>query len=765
MISAHKSVAELGVIGRADDMHSILDAERDATMAYLDNVVRAGGGRRGRARITTATAGLVYAHTRHSTSRAGDPCPHDHVLVANLVEMLDGPGGFKALDTALVRDHLHAATMVGRLASARRAVELGYAIEPDHGASGRLGHWAISGIPVEVQALHSKRSDEIHEYLKGRGLTGWHARQLAARKTRQVKRHTPVTDLLPRWQAELTEIGWTPDSLLQVVTEAGVHQVTPAELATAELASIVDETVDPDGRLARAKVFHRRDVIVAVAPMLFGRPADSWTRVVDAVLSSSEAIPLMRTTGTSGQPWTLASVIANETAIAETVARGMEAGAVTIVPDETVAGAIESVKTRLGGSLSDGQLDAVWGICTSGERVSLVLGVAGAGKTTAIRCVAEACREADYEVVGAATSGQAARTLGREAAMESRTLASLSYRLDHGQLELSDRHLVVLDEAGMTDDPSLLRFLTACESARAKVLLVGDDRQLSPVGPGGALGALLDRHGGRAYVLDENVRQHDLDERGALAELRSGDVEAAVDWYASNGRINARPDREETVAAMVNAWVNDTLNGSDAAMYAWQRRSVDALNNVARDRWRAEGRLTGPELVAPGGRRYQSGDRIVTLKPGSETVTSERGEVIAVRPDEGSVIALMDDGQWVRLTGEELDQAHLAHGYAVTVHRSQGATVDVAHRFEDGGGRELAYVALSRARRSSHSWIAADDLDQAKENLVRDWSTEVRAEWVIDTASLRDVPAPETTTPVRDRIGADRPSRGLCLEL
>ena len=93
VIAAHKSVAELGVIGRAEDMHRILDAERDATLAYLDDLVRTRGGRRGAASVATPTAGLAYALTRHATSRAGDPNPHDHVLVANLVFMEDDAGG------------------------------------------------------------------------------------------------------------------------------------------------------------------------------------------------------------------------------------------------------------------------------------------------------------------------------------------------------------------------------------------------------------------------------------------------------------------------------------------------------------------------------------------------------------------------------------------------------------------------------------------------------------------------------------------------
>jgi conjugative relaxase-like TrwC/TraI family protein len=198
VVSAHKSVAELGVIGRAEDMHRIMDAERDATLAYLDDLTQRMGGRRGSAARRSATHGLLYATTRHATSRAGDPCPHDHVLVANLVLMADEAGGWKAADTALWREHLHAATMVGRLAAARKAVELGYAIVPDHGPSGRLGHWAIAGVPSEVMEVHSKRAAEIEAEVARRGHDSYQARNVAARATRDPKRHTRVGELLPR---------------------------------------------------------------------------------------------------------------------------------------------------------------------------------------------------------------------------------------------------------------------------------------------------------------------------------------------------------------------------------------------------------------------------------------------------------------------------------------------------------------------------------------------------------------------------------------
>jgi conjugative relaxase-like TrwC/TraI family protein len=147
VVSPQKSVAELGVIGRAEDMHKIVDAERDATMAYLDEVVREQGGRRGRAQVRTPTEGLTWAASRHATTRAGDPQVHDHILVGNFVHMSDEHGGWKGLNTGLLRDHIHAATAIGRVASAAKAVELGYGIEADPGPSGRL----VSCQPVPLR--------------------------------------------------------------------------------------------------------------------------------------------------------------------------------------------------------------------------------------------------------------------------------------------------------------------------------------------------------------------------------------------------------------------------------------------------------------------------------------------------------------------------------------------------------------------------------------------------------------------------------------
>jgi hypothetical protein len=380
---------------------------------------------------------------------------------------------------------------------------------------------------------------------------------------------------------------------------------------------------------------------------------------------------------------------------------------------------------------------AVSGIAGSGHGVDLVIGVAGAGKTTMLDVVRMAYEAEGYTVIGTATSGQAARTLGRDANMASSTLASLLWRLDHNQGRLDAGTVVILDEAGMTDDPDLLRILTAAENAGAKVVMVGDDRQLGAVGPGGGLRALAARHRSGVWVLDENVRQADPTERAALEQLRAGDAARAVDWMAAHGRIAVGADRPDTINAMVTAWAADLDAGHDSMMLAWRRTNVDALNRAARQLCDERGQLDGPEITAPGGRHYRAGDRIVTLAPGAngQIVTSERGTVTAVNPDDRSLVARMDDGRHQHFTAEQASKDKMNHGYAITVHQSQGATVDTAHRLEDGGGRELAYVSMSRARYHSTVWVVADDIDQAAEDLKRDWPRENRQRWAIDSGT------------------------------
>jgi len=687
-----------------------------------------------KAAVRTPTEGLIYATARHATSRAGDPGPHDHVLLANLLRMNDDKGGWKAAVTALWTEHLHAATMVGRMASARVAVELGYGIVPDDGPSGKLGHWAIAGVPEAVMDIHSKRAAEIEAEMQRTGNESYQARNVAARATRAPKRHQPVGELMPRWVAEIGEAGLSVESIGQAIGREAQARRPPSPTLSAEgVRAVVNRVLDADGALAARKVFTRRDVVVAVAPSLYGRDPAELIRVVDRTLADPEAVPLLGVAGASERAYATAVTIAREQAIARCVEAQVERSnaPATSVADARAAAA--RAEARLGRPLTDGQREAIEAVCTSGRGVDLVVGIAGSGKTTALAAARDAFEAAGYEVVGTSTSGQAARTLSREAGIDSRTLASLNWRIAHNTLRLSPRHVAVLDEAAMTDDAALVAFLEAARVAGAKVVAVGDPRQLSSVGPGGGFEAVVRRFGGAVHVLSENVRQVDPAEREALAQLRSGKVADAVSWYAGAGRIAVSPDRDTAVDATVAGWAADAAKGTPAAMYAWRRANVAELNRRGREAWERLGRLSGNELLV-GDVGYRAGDRIVTLAPGAggETVTSECGTVLAVDVARRELAATMDDGRIQRFGPEELDAAHLAHSYAITVHRSQGATVGRAHVLEDGGGRELAYVKMSRARERSPVYVVADSPEQAAEDLGRSWSHSRRIGWAID---------------------------------
>jgi hypothetical protein len=673
------------------------------------------------------------------------------VLLANLVEMKDGKGGWKAADTALWREHLHAATMVGPVAAARVAVELGYAIEADPGPSGRLRHWRSAGVPDAVIGMHSKRAAEIDAECQRRGDHSSQARAVAARTTRTAKEHGVEGELVSRWRGELASIGWPAERLTAAIDSAARELGPPPKLTLKSVRRMLGEVLSGDGELARRKVFARRHVLVELAPHLFGQDLQVLDLLVDRALQDPEAIPLVGVAGAREQPHALASVLATEQAIADAIARQLQRSDAPVAPAAAMAQAITLAEKTIGAALSLEQRQAAKRICGSGRGAELIVGIAGAGKTTLLAVAAAAFESAGSQVIGTATSGQAARTLGREAHLgESRTLASLLWRLDHDLLVLDERSVVILDEVGMTDDAHLVGLTARVEAAGAKLVLVGDHHQLGSVGPGGALAALARRHPDVVHRLTENRRQHDPAERDTLAQLRDCSVAKSVAWYSRQGRLHSATDRDVALQQAVHAWAVDVAAGHDTGLYAWRRANVAALNQRTRQWMDATGLLSGPELACPGGNAYRAGDRVVTLAPGADgrLVTSQRAVIATVDPAGEMLTLQTDDGQHVQLGKDEAEGDRLGYAYATTVHRCQGSTTERAHLFADGGGRELAYVGMSRARQSTHVWTVADDLAQAVEDLRRDWSTRRTPTWAIDT------PLTEPATLTRESLQA-----------
>jgi conjugative relaxase-like TrwC/TraI family protein len=738
VIDAHKSVAALGTLGRAEEMHGILDAETAATLSYLEEQFAERGGSRGRARLRTATGGLTYAYTRHGTSREGDPHPHDHVLVTNIVEMHDRRGGWKALDSAALRDWLEAATMVGRLHAAAEAVKAGYPVAPDGGGSGRKRSWRVAGIPDEVCELFSKRRHAIDEYMDRRGYDTPQARKIAALNTRPIKRFTGVDELMDRWHRELADIGWDVDRLNQALEAArhGACGFAP-ELTDAQIDGIATDLFDVRGAfLRRSKTFTRHRIIAEVAPLLYGQDPAGLDRVIGRILADLEVVPMIGIDGAREQRYTTATVLITEARIAATVDR-LASEHFESVPAERIDDAIRAKESANGYRFTPGQLAAAHAVAGSGRRVDVIVGVAGSGKTTALDAAVSALEAAGIRVLGTATSGQATRALHNETGVDANTVTRLLGLLDDHRLVLDHRTVIVLDEAAMTADADFVRLFTGAERAGAKVVLVGDHRQLSAIGPGGAFQAALERHPDVAVTMADNVRQADPAERETLDQLRHGSVTAAVDWYAQKHRIVVAPTRLDAMEQMVATWAADVALGRDAPMLAWRRRDTADLNQLARHRRIETGAVTGQEFEAPGGRLYAVGDRVVITRPNrpQQLVTSERAIVTAVHLATAPALTIRtDNGQTVTIAGERLDAEHLDHGYALTVHRTQSATVDDLHHFADGGGRNLGYVAMSRATDRTTVYAVADNLEQAVDDLNVDWSRDGSQTWLTPTA-------------------------------
>ena len=189
--------------------------------------------------------------------------------------------------------------------------------------------------------------------------------------------------------------------------------------------------------------------------------------------------------------------------------------------------------------LSDEQARMVRQLTSSGNGVDIVLGVAGAGKTSGLECARAAWESSGHHLFGVALAARAAAELDAQSGIASRTLDSFLTTLDRGHQRLPARAVLVVDEAAMVDTRRLARLLDHASTADAKVVLVGDDHQLPEIEAGGAYSGLLRRL--PAVVLAENRRQHDPIDRQALAELRTGNAEAAVQRLMANGRITLVP--------------------------------------------------------------------------------------------------------------------------------------------------------------------------------------------------------------------------------
>lgn len=336
----------------------------------------------------------------------------------------------------------------------------------------------------------------------------------------------------------------------------------------------------------------------------------------------------------------------------------------------------------------------------SGERIAAVVGRAGAGKTTMMRAAREVWEAAGYRVVGGALAGKAAEGLEKEAGMESRTLASWELRWKSGRDGLDDRTVFVLDEAGMVASRQMALFVETASKARAKLVLVGDPEQLQPIEAGAAFRAIVERIG---YAELETIyRQRQQWMRDASLDLARGRTAQALSAYRHHGRLFGSELKAQAIDNLIADWNRDYDPSKSTLILAHLRRDVRALNDMARAKLVERGLVEQGYAfrTEDGERRFAPGDQIVFLKnEGSLGVKNGMiGKVMKAEP--ARLVAEIGEGQGRRRV--EVDQRfyrNIDHGYATTVHKAQGATVDRVKVLATLSlDKHLTYVALTRHR-------------------------------------------------------------------
>jgi conjugative relaxase-like TrwC/TraI family protein len=704
------------------------EAVREA-LVYLE--AAAAKGRRGRDGVVqVGSSGFVAAVFRQRTSRANDPHLHSHVLVANMCRGEDGRWG--ALDARLLYVHAKAA---------------GYLYETHlrHRLSSELGvEWTevtngiadVAGVPEGMIDLFSKRSKEIRGRLdevterinEDRVRLGLppveadsqEALDIAARETRAAKlQHVATSELRADWYAQASGAGFEVERLDDVLN--AMDTAPPVE-PDADLQQRVSAVLTE-----HASTFGHRDAVQELsADARRGIPVSAVLYRASALLASAEVVPIVgalrdqdvirRTDGTVApvptgeRRWSTHEMLAVEgRLIADALVGRTERTAVVepAILHETLRESLARLPT-----LGADQVDMASRLASSGEGVECVEAGPGSGKTTALGVYVAACRRADIEVVGCAPSARARDELRLGARIDPcYTIDKLLLVLD--RTPLAPGSVVVLDEASMAGSRKLGRLLDLARAADAKVVLVGDTKQLSSVDAGGGFRGLVARLG--AHRLLENRRQVERWEREALRDLRDGRVRPAMTAYAARGRLHLG-EREELIEAMVDDWWLARANG-EAVMQASGWSDVVELNERARERMVDAG-LVESEGLDVRGVTMGVGDQVMVLRnaPALGVINGTLATVTAIERENGEITlrTVEPEPRTVTLPAwywNAKGRRRLALAYCRTIHKAQGSTYrgqSFTLAGDDTIHLEAVHVAMSRGTVANHLYYMGE---------------------------------------------------------
>jgi Ti-type conjugative transfer relaxase TraA len=379
--------------------------------------------------------------------------------------------------------------------------------------------------------------------------------------------------------------------------------------------------------------------------------------------------------------------------------------------------AIRSENTRLhariGATLSDEQITAIHHILAPNQ-LSAVVGLASAGKSTLLSVARQAWERQDLRVHGAALAGKAADSLQSASGIRSRTLASLEASWKSGYEPVGCGDVVVIDEAGMVGTRQLVRIIEQLQMRGCKLVLVGDPDQLQPIQAGTPFRDIVDGIG--AARLTEIRRQATNWQRDASHELAKGQTAQALQRYADHGAVHHGESRDQAIAKLVQDYMADRETNGTASRLAFAHRRVDvhAINQAIKAVRMAKGETPIETLFNTdhGPRAFAPGDRIIFTR-NDATLAVRNGMLATVKSVGNNQLSVQFDpdeaGDRRNLTFSPKEFPSIDHGFAVSIHRSQGCTVDRSYVLSSRTLDEnLTYVAMTRHKEKAGFYMAHD---------------------------------------------------------
>lgn len=661
----------------------------------------------------------------HFTNRNQEPHLHVHIEIPNACLTPDGE--WRPLDGGELykRQGEFAALFDCYLAHAlgRDIPQLAKHLEADLERNGLR----VAGISRETVLEFSTRRMEILKALDEMGASGADSARGAAKRTREGKKERDSDELRAEWREQLHNLH----------QELQRGDLTPETRLFAEQLVFRNTSVFGEHALDRAAA--------QLAILHGGEPAilaikSGLIRQLGVIELPQEGRHREFTTETYRQ--LEAELLAYAHAGQRPEAR------FTLSPMAVMvhAGNYEMIQRQKPGrenfALNPEQVQALL-YCTQGPRAQILQGAAGTGKSVSLSVVRMAYEAAGNRVIGLAPSGAAAAELQNSAGIRSCTIHSLLMRLENDNPQYREKlrstDVIICDEAGLADLRTLHKLAGFCDAAGAKLILVGDGRQLEAVGSASSLDMLTEEIG--CAELIQIARQDDLKDRAISQAWFEGPKEGgpdALEMMKSRGLLKMPADdtRDKPIDLLMRDALQARADGVD-----WQKilllsdrnQSVRSLNSKVRDHRFEIGELDKAQQVRipveTGRGDYAdldlvSGDRIMLRKnqklDGEPVYNGDRATLTGIErvqtgtDDNGEPI--YDTKLTARLdrTKQEVswnlsDYASIDHAYAMTVHKSQGLTVDRAfYLTSDSTDRRLAYVAFTRSRHACSFYIGND---------------------------------------------------------